>query len=253
MTPRLAVVPQLEAELDRLYGAPLDDFVATRNELAARLRKAGQSDDADAVRALRKPSVAVWTVNQLARRHVDEVAELVASGKELRRAQEQALRGKGAADVRKATTDERAAVRGLTRLAEKLLAGEGRAATQATLERVAATLRAAAVDPEAASLLVAGRLPDEVEASGFGAVESLAPAPRKKQDEAGEARARREREQRLRTLRKRAEQLDRKAREAEAKAERAESAAAGARAVAQAARAAAESAGDDLAQAGGPE
>src|SRR5438034_9907423 len=93
MTPRLAVVPELESELDRLYGLPLDEFTAARNELATRLRKAGQADAAERVRELRKPSVAVWTVNQLARRYPDEIEELVEGGKRLRDAQAKALRG----------------------------------------------------------------------------------------------------------------------------------------------------------------
>src|SRR5438128_685335 len=97
MTPRLAVVPELESELDRLYGLPLDEFTAARNELVTRLRKAGQGDAAESVRAFRKPSVAVWAVNQLARRHADDVHELVTAGEQLRNAQATAMRGEGAA------------------------------------------------------------------------------------------------------------------------------------------------------------
>jgi len=35
-----------ERERDRLYGLPLEEFVRARNGLAARLRKAGQTDAA---------------------------------------------------------------------------------------------------------------------------------------------------------------------------------------------------------------
>src|ERR1051326_4902051 len=177
MSPRLAVVPELDAELDRLYGLPLDEFTAARNELATRLRKGGQEDAAERVRTLRKPSVAVWTVNQLARRHAEEIERLVESGNQLRRAQAKALRGTGAAEVREATAAERASLLRVTRLAEELLTGEGRASTAATLERIASTLHAAAVEPDAASVLAAGRLPDEVESSGFAALAAIAPPP----------------------------------------------------------------------------
>ena len=40
----------------RLYGLPLEEFTAARNDAAAELRKAGAKEDAEAVKALRKPS-----------------------------------------------------------------------------------------------------------------------------------------------------------------------------------------------------
>src|SRR5262249_62251629 len=113
--------PRRGAARHRLYGLPLDEFTAARNELATRLRKAGQGEAAERVRALRKPSVAVWAVNQLARRHPDEIEELVASGKLLRDAQAKALRGTAADAVREATAAERASLRKVRRLAEELL------------------------------------------------------------------------------------------------------------------------------------
>jgi hypothetical protein len=230
--PRLAVVPELDAELDRLYGLQLEEFTAARNELATRLRKAGQAEAAESVRALRKPSVAVWAVNQLARRQPDDVHAHVAAGERLRDAQGEALRGGDSESVRTATAAERESVRKLTRSAEELLVDEGRPATQATLERVAATLRAAAVDPAAAALLAAGRLPDEVEASGFAALAALAPPPGKRRRTAaktGDRAAVREREQLINRLAKRIERLERQASDAEDRARRAELAAAEAR------------------------
>jgi hypothetical protein len=173
--PKLAVVPELEEELDRLYGLPLDEFTAARNELATRMKQAGQNAIATRIRELRKPSVAVWTVNQLARRHPDEVRALVEAGERLRTAQEAALKGEGADAVRAAQRDERDVTRRLTRHAEKLLGEEGRPASPQTLERVNATLRTAAVDPEAAELLAAGRLAEEPESPGFAALASIAP------------------------------------------------------------------------------
>ena len=112
-------MPELELELDDLFARPLAEFTAARNELARRLRKAGQDDDAARVQALKKPSVPVWTVNQLARRHPDEVKELVAAGTRLREAQQAAFRGGGTDAVREATAAERAAARGLTRRAQR--------------------------------------------------------------------------------------------------------------------------------------
>jgi hypothetical protein len=250
--PRLAVVPELDAELDRLYGLQLEEFTAVRNELATRLRKAGQAEAAERVRALRKPSVAVWAVNQLARRHPDDVQAHLASGERLREAQGAALRGGDSDTVRAATAAERESVRKLTRSAGQLLVDEGRAATQATLERVAATLRAAAVDPTAAALLAAGRLPDEVEASGFAALAALAPPPGKRPRAAGKAgdrAATREREQLLNRLRKRIERLERQASDADERAQRAELVAAEAREHAAQAQAALDAAKAELQEA----
>src|SRR5256885_1460419 len=85
-----------------------------------------------------------------------------APGGRLRAAQEKALRGGDADAVRAATRDERDALRKLTRLAEAVLADAGRPASPQTLERVSSTLRAAAVDSDAAKLLTSGRLAEEV-------------------------------------------------------------------------------------------
>ena len=94
---RLAVVPDVETELEQLFGLPLDQFTAARNELASRLKSAGQTDAAERVRELRKPSVPAWAVNQLARREPEAVGRLVESGERLRKAQAAALAGGDAA------------------------------------------------------------------------------------------------------------------------------------------------------------
>jgi hypothetical protein len=224
--PRLAVVPDLQHELDELFGVPLDRFTAARNELAKRLKKAGQEQAAKQVRALRKPSVPVWAVNQLARREPAAVARAVEAGQRLRQAQEEAFGGGGADPVRRATADERDAIRELTRLAEAALEDEGRRPTQAVVERIGATLRAAAVDPEAAELLTRGRLTGELESPGFTAVASLAPttpSKRRPSKPSGPDRAaQRAHEQRVRRLQQRVETLERRAEQAAARAERAE-------------------------------
>jgi hypothetical protein len=251
MSPHLAVVPELDSELDDLFARPLAEFTAARNELVRRLRKAGQEDAAARVQALKKPSVPVWTVNQLARRHPDELRELVAAGERLRTAQQQAFRGAGTDTVRAATVAERGAARTLTRLAHDLLVAEGRPPTRAVAERIGSLLRAAAVDPEAAQLLSAGHLSEEVESTGFGAVAGIAPARPARAKPRPKAEIERQgREQEQRRLRARAEQLQRRAAEAEERADRAEETAREARAKADQARAAADEAVAGLESAG---
>jgi hypothetical protein len=240
MTPRLAVVPELESELDDLFGRPLSEFTGARNELVKRLRKAGQEEAAARVQALRKPSVPVWTANQLARRHPDEVRALVDAGGRLREAQETAFRSdEGREAVRAATRDERDAARTLTHLAHELLAQEGRPVTRDVTDRIGSLLRAAAIDPETAEHLSAGRLAEEVEATGFGALTGIAPPPRAPQRAAttkdDEAR-RREEEQRRKRLEAEIRKLRRASEQADAKLERAVAAAEEARDRAEAAR-----------------
>src|SRR5262245_63765579 len=46
-----------------LYGGPPSEFVAARDALARDLRAAGQRDEAAAVKAVRKPSVAAWALD----------------------------------------------------------------------------------------------------------------------------------------------------------------------------------------------
>ena len=143
---------------------------------------------------------------------------------------------------------EREAIRGLTQGAEQVLAGSGRPATQAVLERVAATLRAAAVSDEGRELLESGRLTTELEPTGFGGVAGAPAAGRrrpraKRQAPAVDRKRQREEEQQLRQeFRRKVRELERAAREAEREAERAAATAEDARRRAERARAEADAA-----------
>jgi hypothetical protein len=239
--PPLASVPDLEQELDELYGRPLEEWTQARNDLATRLRKAHQTSQAETVRALRKPSVAAWAVNQLARREQPQVAALLDAGARLRAAQEEALRGRaGAADVTAAARSERQAVRDLVAAARVILDEAGNAATQATLDRISQTLRAAAVDETAREHLARGRLEDELKGVGFGSLSAVRPAARPRTDELKRAR------ERVKELRAAAHAAGRAARDAEAEADRAAREATATRERAQALRADAERAATEL-------
>src|SRR3954454_21388050 len=144
-------------EADELYGLPDDEFTAARDALAKRLRGEKRREDADAVKALRRPSVAAGAINRAVREHGAD--EVLAAGDALRSAHEALLAGGGdAARVREAMARERDAVRDFTRLA----LGEG--ASDATEEKVRATLHAASVDDDVREALMAGRLEREAEA-----------------------------------------------------------------------------------------
>ena len=144
-----------DAEAERLYGLPLDEFTAARDARARELRCDGEREKAAEVAALRKPVLAAWLVNMLARDERGDIRELVAAAEGIKA-------GKEGADAA-----FRQALERLTDAGRRLLAAEGRSA-DATLQQVAGTLRAAAAsDPE---LLASGTLTQPIEPSGFGAM-----------------------------------------------------------------------------------
>jgi hypothetical protein len=149
------------AEVEQLYGLPLDEFTAARDDLAKAHRRDGRREEAAEVAALRKPVLAAWVVNRLARDERKEMQRLVDAAAAIRS-------GKGAEGELREALDR------LTAVGRELLVSEGRSA-DATLQQVASTLRAgAASDPD---LLLTGTLTQPIEASGFGAMAGASPAP----------------------------------------------------------------------------
>jgi hypothetical protein len=168
---RSTEVGDLEGALAALYQLPLEQFVATRDQLARGLRAAGDRAAAREVVALRRPSVSAWAANQLAHAAPNAVAELLDAGATLRQAQQAAVAGQpGAArQLRTATAHLRAAITRLGQRAETVLVRSGHAASDATLARLAATLQAAATGDEATrAALAGGRLPKDLDSAGFG-------------------------------------------------------------------------------------
>jgi len=225
----LAVVPELDAELDDLYAAPPENFIRARNDLAQRLKQAGQIDGAARVKQLRKPTVPLWAVNQLARRYPDEVRALLEAGDRLRVAQEAALRGE-TQTLRAATADERKLLRGLAQRGEELLRETGHSADP---KRIVSTLHTAAVDPAGRELLEQGRLSEELEATGFGAFAGMeipsSPKPEERTPKGTSPATQRRRQERLRRLRDNVTKAEKEAAKAERAVTRAEASLAEAR------------------------
>jgi hypothetical protein len=138
---------------DELFGLAPGAFIAARDDLAKRLRAAGDKDAAAAVKVLRRPSVAAWAVNQIARDSPALVDAVIQAGAEVARAQRALLDGGDASDLRAATAARRDAVHAATRAAVAL-------AGDAHREAVASTFEAAAGD--AADEVRAGRLTREL-------------------------------------------------------------------------------------------
>ena len=239
-------------EADRLFELPLDEFTAARNELARRLKRDGDAEAAEQVRALAKPSVAAWAVNQLARREPEAVRSLLNLASRLRNAQERSLKGERAADeLRAAQAEERDVIRTLTQHAGEILREAERPASGTTLERVSSLLRAAAVAEPGRTSLREGRLSGDVEVSGFDAFAGLEVSRARRSASAGDdlaerRRQKREAAQRRKTLEKQVRELSARAEAAEQQAESARRAADKAEAVATERRHEADSAAAEL-------
>jgi hypothetical protein len=171
----------LDDDIDRLYGLPLEEFTAARNQLAAALKKEGNAEEAERVKSLRKPSISAWAVNQLARKERMQVRSLVTSAERLRKAQAGLLRGGDAEELRASVERQREVVGALVKRAKELLREAGHPATDATLEHIRDTLTAVAGDEEGGQLVQEGRLETDLDPAGFGPMTAAA-RPKKKAD-----------------------------------------------------------------------
>lgn len=148
---------ELEPRIDDLYALQLERFTPERDALAKELASDGDRDGATRVKALRKPVVAAWAVNALAREDPEGVKALIELGAELRSAHRRAVSGRDVEPFRAATEERRRMVNELTHKAGAILERAG-GATAATTDAIAGTLEAATVDEETSELVRAGRL-----------------------------------------------------------------------------------------------
>ena len=236
----------LDAELDQLYGLPLSEFVAARDELAKRLRDEGSREEAEQVKALRKPSVAAWLVNRLARERELDVQRLLKAGETLRDAQADAAAGQTEAFAQ-ARRDEHEALERLAEAAREVAAREG--AGQTAVAQATQTLRVASLTDEGRELLKRGRLTEELEPPGFEALTGLVPAAPRKRPSKQRPQPSREARERVKQLREQEREADAEARAAEREAYRAEQKAAKLREHATKARAKADAAAAERAAA----
>lgn len=156
-------MPTLDSVADALYGLDPAEFVAARTEYAAAARESGDRELTVAIGRLRKPTVAAWMVNLLARHRPAELGALTDLGGALRSAQ-RTLSGH---ELRRLSAQRRRLVAALEQDAAALAAEHGRRVTDGALREVAQTLNAAVADPGVAERVRAGRLAAVVEHSGF--------------------------------------------------------------------------------------
>ncbi len=146
---------ELDARLDELFTAPAGEFVKAREALVRDLKREQRSEEAAEVHELRRPTVAVWGVNQMAHARRDRVAALVEAGRELEALQQE---GAGARDELRAATRTRRAL--LDQLTDVAASYTERPDTSRSA--IAATLDAASLDPELRDDLARGRLTTEL-------------------------------------------------------------------------------------------
>ena len=176
----------MEDELDALFKLPLGAFTPARNALAARFKKAGQQTMADAAKALPKPSVAAWAVNQLYWRHRGPFDRLIEAGDRFRQAQ--SVQTRNSAGVREHLEARRQAQAALVRIAADVLRDGGYSGTRDMLRRVTSTLEALSTYGSLPDAPRAGRLTAELEPPGFDMVTVLLPLGGETHREAAETR-----------------------------------------------------------------
>jgi hypothetical protein len=170
----------MDDEMRRLYRLPLGEFTAVRNSLAKQLQKKGDGDTANEVKALPKPSVSAWAVNQLFAREADRMRSLLAAGERARKALQHTLTAGDAEALREALQEQRGQRDDLGHRAAEILSEDLREPSQAILDRVIINLDALALSPAAAEDAARGWLSQDLEPPGFEVLSGLqfaAPRP----------------------------------------------------------------------------
>jgi hypothetical protein len=159
---------KIDDEVDALFKLPLTEFIGARNDLAARLKKAGHADDASLVKTLTKPSVSAWAVNQLYWNHREEFDRLLETSQRLRQAQRP-----GIADMRESIDARREVLSQLSELAAALLRDAGHNPTPDTLHRIITTLEAVCASSTQTDRPTHGRLSQDIDPPGFDSLVSV--------------------------------------------------------------------------------
>lgn len=197
----------LDAIAAELYALPPAEFTAARNA------RAGTADRSIAghVKALRKPTVAAWAVDRLARE--GQLAEALELSAALREAQDDL----DAAELSRLGRQRRQLVAALASEAVKLANDAGVAISAAAREDVEKTINAAVLDAAAAAAVMTGRLVTTLEAGAFepddlaeavgGSLPGAAAAPAR--DDLAERRARKAAERAAREAERAANEAER--------------------------------------------
>ncbi|MBA2303263.1 MAG: hypothetical protein H0W08_11575 [Acidobacteria bacterium] len=153
-----------DTDLDALFALPLDEFTAARNALA---KNAGK--DGAAIKALSKPPLAAWAVNQLYRQDRDHYDALIDAANEMRRTHKAVIEGKRA-DLRSAGREHELALEAGLKATIGLMKQSGNPVTNAVRQAILNTLRALPADE------APGRLTRALAPGGFEMLAGISPA-----------------------------------------------------------------------------
>ncbi|MFJ5137513.1 hypothetical protein [Streptomyces sp. NPDC088707] len=177
----------VEEVAEELYGLRPAEFVAARDTYVARARAAKDARAAKAIAALRRPSLAAWAANRLARQRQREAQQFMALGETLR----EAHRTLDAEQLRAASGQRQQLITALARTAGALAGEAGLSVSDTVLHEIEQTLHGVLADQDVAEQWSRGRLVKTPEAVvGFPAVAPDAvPARRAPAAEAAEVTA----------------------------------------------------------------
>lgn len=147
-----------------LYAVEPAAFVATRGEAAREAREAGDRELVTAIGKLRRPALAAWAVNLLARDDAAGLGQLLALGEVLREAHQQ-MRGDA---LQRLSRQRHGMLAALAGRARQLAADAGHPLGAEAAQQVVQTLGAALADPDAGREVQRGRLVTPLSYTGFG-------------------------------------------------------------------------------------
>lgn len=165
---------KLDQDVDELFKLPLGEFIAARDALAKRLKQNGRPDDAALVKALAKPPVSAWAVNQLYWNHRAAFEELLAAGQRFHKAQTSGAAAK-VANMRGSLEARRAALAELSDLASSVLSDAGHSPSPDTIRRITTTLEAISAYASLSDGPTLGRLSQDVDPPGFESLAAFVP------------------------------------------------------------------------------
>ena len=160
----------VDERLDELFRERPSSFVAGRDRLAKDVRDAGDREEANRIKALRRPSVAAWLINGAALSSPELLEEFAEASRRLGEMQGRALEGQedAVAEWREAAGRERAASSAVVEAGRALALDAGEKVSPKALEAAGETLQAAAGDPELRERVMRGRLEREESAPTLG-------------------------------------------------------------------------------------
>jgi hypothetical protein len=165
MTEASTDLPELDTAIRTVYRGPLEEFVRRRDAMTKQLRGGGRREDAEHVKALRKPSRIAWALNSVA---FDDAAAMERLLGSLTAAQ-----ASGGDDLRAVLGDVRAAARDFAAAASRAAIAAGHPIEPASLVHA---VTAVIGDAGAFAALLSGRLVEIPDAGGLDFLAAVSPS-----------------------------------------------------------------------------